>query len=137
MAQSKVRWISFNKDQNLTEHLQKYILSKLQSERELLSYNSGERPAFEVVTLPLGLVAGDTVLGRAPETLEHAVAPVSRSEPGFAFLRLLQRLLGSLPLVHVDYASGALHPLRHRLLDHPRHRRPLRRGFPHLDVFRG
>jgi len=97
----------------------------------------------------LGLVAGDTVLGRVLETLEHAVVPASRSEPGFAFLRLLQRLLGALPLVHVDYACDALHPLREaplrrrpvplrrRLLDHPRHRRPLRRGFPHLDVFRG
>ena len=90
----------------------------------------------------LGLVAGDTVLGRVLETLEHAVVPASRSETGFAFLRLLQRLLGALPLVHVDYACDALHPLREpplrrrpvplrrRLLDHPRHRRPLRRRVP-------
>ena len=89
------------------------------------------------------------MLGRVLETLAHAVVPASRSEPGFAFLRLLQRLLGALPLVHVDYACDALHPLREaplrrrpvplrrRLLDHPRHRRPLRRGFPHLDVLRG
>jgi hypothetical protein len=61
-----------------------------------------------VVTLPLGLVAGDTVLGRVPETLVHAVSPVSRDEFGFAFLRLLQRLLGSLPLVHVDDVCDAL-----------------------------
>jgi len=130
------------------EHLQKYILSKLQSEWELLSYNGGERPAFEVVTLPLGLVAGDTVLGRAPETLEHAVAPASRSEAGFAFLRLLQRLLGSLPLVHVDDACDALvlcaerpsvagrficaaaYPTIHDVAAHFAGR------FPHLDVLR-
>ncbi|CAL5039677.1 unnamed protein product [Urochloa decumbens] len=86
----------------------KYILSKLQSEQELLRYNDGESPAFEVVTLPLGLVAGDTALGRAPETLEHAVSPVSGNELGFAFMRLLQRLLGSEPLVHVDDACDAL-----------------------------
>ena len=128
--------------------MQKYILSKVQSERELLSYNAGESPAFEVVTLPLGLVAGDTVLGRAPETLEHAVAPVSRSEPGFAFLRLLQRLLGSLPLVHVDDACDALvlcterpsvagrficaaaYPTIHDVAAHFAGR------FPHLDVLR-
>ncbi|PVH47441.1 hypothetical protein PAHAL_4G064700 [Panicum hallii] len=102
-------WTPLNVDYPLrSAHFDEYILSKLQSERELLSYNAGERPAFEVVTLPLGLVAGDTVLGRAPETLEHAVSPVSRNGPSFAFLRLLQRLLGSLPLVHVDDACDAL-----------------------------
>uniref|UniRef100_K3XX55 NAD-dependent epimerase/dehydratase domain-containing protein n=1 Tax=Setaria italica TaxID=4555 RepID=K3XX55_SETIT len=102
-------WTPFNVDYPLrSAHFDKYILSKLQSEQELLSYNAGESPAFEAVTLPLGLVAGDTVLRRAPETLEHAVSPVSRNELGFAFLRLLQRLLGSLPLVHVDDACDAL-----------------------------
>ncbi|TKW22078.1 hypothetical protein SEVIR_4G205300v4 [Setaria viridis] len=102
-------WTPFNVDYPLrSAHFDKYILSKLQSEQELLSDNAGESPAFEAVTLPLGLVAGDTVLRRAPETLEHAVSPVSRNELGFAFLRLLQRLLGSLPLVHVDDAYDAL-----------------------------
>ncbi|KAJ1260146.1 hypothetical protein BS78_10G210100 [Paspalum vaginatum] len=80
-------------------HFDKYILSKLRSEQELLSHNAGESPAFEVVTLPLGLVAGDTVLGPAPETLEGAVAPVSGSAPYFGLPRILQQLLGSLLLV--------------------------------------
>ena len=96
----------------------------------------------------LGLVAGDTVLGRVLETLEHAVVPASRSEPGFAFLRLLQRLLGSLPLVHVDDACDALvlcaerpsvagrficaaaYPTIHDVAAHFAGR------FPHLDVLR-
>ncbi|KAL5225598.1 hypothetical protein ABZP36_012237 [Zizania latifolia] len=56
----------------------KYVLSKVMSEKELLSYNNGESPAFEVVTLPCGLVAGDTVLGRIPETMESAVSPICR-----------------------------------------------------------
>ena len=88
--------------------MQKYILSKLQSEQELLSYNAGERPAFEVVTLPLGLVAGDTLLGRVPETTESAVSPVSRNEAYSGLPRILQQLLGSLPLVHVDDVCEAL-----------------------------
>jgi nucleoside-diphosphate-sugar epimerase len=92
----------------LTVILQKYILSKLQSEQELLSYNDGERPAFEVVTLALGVVAGDTVLGLAPQTLEFTVSPVSGMEFFFGFLRLMQRLLGSVPLVHVDDVCDAL-----------------------------
>jgi len=142
-------WTPLDVDYPLrSAHFDKYILSKLQSEWELLSYNGGERPAFEVVTLPLGLVAGDTVLGRAPETLEHAVAPAFRSEAGFAFLRLLQRLLGSLPLVHVDDACDALvlcaerpsvagrficaaaYPTIHDVAAHFAGR------FPHLDVLR-
>lgn len=131
-----------------TNRLQKYILAKLRSEQELLSYNGGESPAFEVVTLPLGLVAGDTVLGHAPETLEHAVSPVSREELSFKFLRLLQSLLGSEPLVHVDDACEALlfcmerpsiagrffcaaaYPSIHNITDHYASK------FPHLNVLR-
>lgn len=128
--------------------MQKYILSKLQSEQELLSYNGGESPAFEVVTLPLGLVAGDTVLGRAPETLESAVSPVSRNEPYFGLPRILQQLLGSLPLVHVDdvcdalifcmqrpsiagrFLCAAAYPTIHDVAGH------YSKKFPHLDILK-
>jgi nucleoside-diphosphate-sugar epimerase len=134
----------------LTVILQKYILSKLQSEQELLSYNDGERPAFEVVTLALGVVAGDTVLGRAPETLEFTVSPVSGNEFCFRFLRLMQRLLGSVPLVHVDdvcdalvfcmerqsgsvagrFICAAAYPTIHDVVNH------YVKKFPHLDVLK-
>ena len=43
----------------LGTHLQKYIESKVLSEKELLSYNDGKSPAFEVVTLPLVCRASD------------------------------------------------------------------------------
>ncbi|KAG8095038.1 hypothetical protein GUJ93_ZPchr0012g18865 [Zizania palustris] len=108
-------WTSLDVDYPLrSAHFDKYVLSKVMSEKELLSYNDGESPAFEVVTLPCGLVAGDTVLGRVPETLEFAVSPVSRKEPYFMFTRQLQRLLGSMPLVHVDDVCDALVFCMHR-----------------------
>ncbi|KAM0855742.1 hypothetical protein ACQ4PT_049570 [Festuca glaucescens] len=130
------------------DHLQKYIESKLVSEKELLGYNDGLSPAFEVVTLPCGLVAGDTVLGHVPETVESAVAPVTAREPYFTLPRILQRLLGSVPLVHVDdvcaahifymeqpslsgrFLCTAAYPTVHDVLEH------YRSMYSHLDLLR-
>ncbi|CAL5054055.1 unnamed protein product [Urochloa decumbens] len=142
-------WTPLDVDYSLrSAHFDKYILSKLQSEQELLSYNAGESPAFEVVTLPLGLVAGDTVLGCVPETMQSAVSPVSGNEAYFGLPRILQQLLGSLPLVHVDdvcdalvfcmeqpsiagrFLCAAAYPTIHDVADHYAKR------FPHLDVLR-
>ncbi|RLN11528.1 vestitone reductase-like [Panicum miliaceum] len=142
-------WTPLDVDYPLrSAHFDKYILSKVQSEQELLSYNASERPAFEVVTLPLGLVAGDTVLGRVPETMESAVSPVSGNEAYSGLPRILQQLLGSLPLVHVDDACDALvfcmerpsvagrflcaaaYPTIHDVADH------FADKFPHLDILR-
>jgi nucleoside-diphosphate-sugar epimerase len=61
-----------------------------------------------VVTLLCGLVAGDTVLGHVPETMESTVAPVTGREAYSGLPRILQRLLGSVPLVHVDDVCTAL-----------------------------
>ncbi|PAN23068.1 hypothetical protein PAHAL_4G064300 [Panicum hallii] len=85
-----------------------YILSKLVSEQELLAYNAGESPAFEVVTVPCPVVAGDTLQGRNSESLECAASPVTRDERRFGDLRMLQRLMGSVPLAHVDDVCDAL-----------------------------
>ncbi|KAG2607588.1 hypothetical protein PVAP13_4NG260100 [Panicum virgatum] len=142
-------WTPLDVDYPLrSAHFDKYILSKLQSEQELLSYNAGERPAFEVVTLPLGLVAGDTLLGRVPETMESAVSPVSRNEAYSGLPRILQQLLGSLPLVHVDdvcealvfcmerpsvagrFLCAAAYPTIHDVAGH------FAENFPHLDILR-
>nr|XP_020167825.1 putative anthocyanidin reductase isoform X1 [Aegilops tauschii subsp. strangulata] len=129
--------------------MQKYMLSKLLSEKELLSYNDGEDPAFEVVTLPLGFVSGDTLLGRVTEALEVAVSPVSGDESRFGFMRLLQTVAGSVPLVHVDDVCAALvfcmarpypvsgrflcaaaYPNIHDVVDHYASK------YPHLDLLR-
>jgi len=78
------------------------------SEQELLAYNAGESPEFEVVTVPCPVVAGDTLQGRATESLECAASPVTRDERRFGALRMLQRLLGSMPMAHVDDVCDAL-----------------------------
>ncbi|XP_037459900.1 putative anthocyanidin reductase [Triticum dicoccoides] len=142
-------WTALDVDYPLRNtHFDKYIESKVLSEKELLRYNDGESPAFEVVTIPLGLVAGDTILSRLPETIQSAVAPVTKQEPYFMLPRIAQRLLGSVSLVHVDDACAALvfcmeqpsiagrflcsaaYPTIHDILDHYGSK------YPHLDLLR-
>ncbi|WVZ79167.1 hypothetical protein U9M48_026778 [Paspalum notatum var. saurae] len=91
---------------NLQFH--EYILSKLLSEKELLAYNAVESPAFEVVTVPCPVVAGDTLQGRTTEGFGCAASPVTRDAPRFGALRMLLRLMGSVPLAHVDAVCDAL-----------------------------
>jgi nucleoside-diphosphate-sugar epimerase len=91
--------------------MQEYILSKLLSEKELLGHShAGERrrPAVEVVTVPCSVVAGGTLQGQSTTSLDCVVSPVSRDEGRFRALRLLQRLMGSVPMVHVDDVCDAL-----------------------------
>ncbi|WVZ79169.1 hypothetical protein U9M48_026780 [Paspalum notatum var. saurae] len=85
-----------------------YILSKLLSEKELLAYNAVESPAFEVVTVPCPLVSGDTLQGRTTEGLGCTASPVTRDARQFGVLRMLQGLMGSVPLAHVDDVCDAL-----------------------------
>ncbi|XP_006656310.1 putative anthocyanidin reductase [Oryza brachyantha] len=85
-----------------------YILSKLLSERELLAYNAGESPAFEVVTVPCAVVAGATLQEHSTTGLDCLASPLSRDERCFGALRMLQRLMGSVPVVHVDDVCDAL-----------------------------
>jgi len=102
-------WTPLDVDYPLrNEQFHEYILSKLVSEQELLAYNAGESPAFEVVTVPCPVVAGDTLHGRATESLACAASPVTRDERRFGALRMLQRLMGSVPLAHVDDVCDAL-----------------------------
>ncbi|CAN6216124.1 unnamed protein product [Urochloa humidicola] len=85
-----------------------YILSKVVSEKELLAYNDGESPAFEVVTVPCSVVAGDTLQDGTTVSLDGVASPVTRDESHFAGLRMLQQLIGSVPLTHVDDICDAL-----------------------------
>uniref|UniRef100_J3MGC7 NAD-dependent epimerase/dehydratase domain-containing protein n=2 Tax=Oryza brachyantha TaxID=4533 RepID=J3MGC7_ORYBR len=89
--------------------LQEYIQSKLLPEKELLGYNAGESPAFEVVTLPLAAVGGDTLLEHAaPLSMDCLASPVSRNGRGLWVLTTMQRLLGSVPVAHIDDVCDAL-----------------------------
>ncbi|KAK3134236.1 hypothetical protein QOZ80_6AG0546680 [Eleusine coracana subsp. coracana] len=104
-------WTPLNVDYpHRNEQFHEYTMSKLLSEKEFLAYNESESPAFEVVTVPCALVAGDTLQdqGHATEALECAASPVTRDEVRFGSLRMLQRLTGSVPLVHVDDVCDAL-----------------------------
>ena len=74
----------------------------------MLAYNAAESPAFEVVTVPCPVVAGDTLQGRTTVALESATSPVTRDARHFGALRMLQRLMGSVPLAHVDDVCNAL-----------------------------
>ena len=74
----------------------------------MLAYNAAESPAFEVVTVPCPVVAGDTLQAHATFSLECLVSPVTRDERLLAVLRLLQPLAGSVPVTHVDNVCDAL-----------------------------
>ena len=78
------------------------------SEKELLAYNAVESPAFEVVTVPCSVVAGDALQGHATFSLECLVSPVTGDERLLAALRLLQPLADSVPVTQVDDVCDAL-----------------------------
>ncbi|CAN6193917.1 unnamed protein product [Urochloa humidicola] len=101
-------WTPLNVDYPLRNaQYDEYIMSKMASEKELLAYNAGESPAFEVVTVACSVVAGDTLLGDGA-SVSRVVSPVTRDASRFRALRMAQRLAGSVPLVHVDDACDAL-----------------------------
>ncbi|TVU38081.1 hypothetical protein EJB05_11431, partial [Eragrostis curvula] len=88
------------------ESLDGYVTAKTLCEKEVLNYNSnGDSPqsrAFEVVTLLLGLVGGDTLLPFLHGSLQAIVWPLTGAEAAHNALKFLQALQGAVPLVHVD-----------------------------------
>ncbi|KAK3016045.1 hypothetical protein RJ639_007532 [Escallonia herrerae] len=81
-----------------------YTKSKTLAEKEILSYNDVENGKLEVVTLPCALVGagGDTVLSYLPTSTNVILSQLTGKLYAFRALQLLQELLGSGPLVHVD-----------------------------------
>nr|KYP71921.1 Dihydroflavonol-4-reductase [Cajanus cajan] len=80
-----------------------YVYSKTLSEKHMLSYgDDGNGGGLEVVTLPLGLVGGDTLQSFISGSVAACIAPITKNERAFKSLKFLNDLLGKLPLVHID-----------------------------------
>ncbi|TXG63002.1 hypothetical protein EZV62_009996 [Acer yangbiense] len=84
---------------NLTE----YVVSKTLTEEHILSYgtdsNIGE---VEMVTLPLGVVGGDTFQSYTPLSVALFISLLTNGEFTYQALRFLEELVGKLPIVHID-----------------------------------
>ncbi|XP_078174598.1 NADPH HC-toxin reductase 1-like [Carex rostrata] len=86
-----------------------YASSKTLSEKALLDYNHCEKSnSFEVVSLSIGLVGGDTNLSYVPGSVAVIVSPLTSVMLYFSQLKFLQELLGSVPLVHIEDLCNAL-----------------------------
>ncbi|RWR93182.1 anthocyanidin reductase 2S-flavan-3-ol-forming isoform X1 [Cinnamomum micranthum f. kanehirae] len=81
---------------------QAYISSKTLSEKEVLSYCNIEDGGLEVVSLPCALVGGDTHLSHVPLSIEVVISQLTGKEVQYRQLKLLEEMLGSVPLIHID-----------------------------------
>lgn len=62
---------------------------------------------MEVVSLACALVGGDTLLSYIPTSIEVVISPLTGKEDHYRQLKLLQEMLGSVPLIHIDDVSEA------------------------------
>ncbi|KAJ4823159.1 hypothetical protein Tsubulata_016398 [Turnera subulata] len=77
-----------------------YTIAKTLAEMEVLRYNDEK---LEVVTLACGLVGGETLLPHVPLSVEVIFSQVTGNVFGYYYgLKLMQELLGSVPLVHIE-----------------------------------
>lgn len=80
-----------------------YSSSKTISEKEVLSYNSkAAKGGLEVVSLVCGLVGGDTILPYLPLSFQTAISQHTANKSCYKELKWLQKLLGSVPLLHIE-----------------------------------
>lgn len=77
-------------------------MSKTLAEKEALSYNDNPDGKLEVVTLPCGLVGGDTLLSFVPLSVEVMFSQLICKLPTFKGLQLMEELLGSIPILHIE-----------------------------------
>lgn len=75
----------------------------------MLDYNHCEKNnPFEVVSLSIGLVGGETILSYVPGSVAVIVSPLTGAMLYYSQLKFLQELLGSVPLVHIEDLCNAL-----------------------------
>ncbi|XP_019419141.1 PREDICTED: anthocyanidin reductase ((2S)-flavan-3-ol-forming)-like [Lupinus angustifolius] len=80
-----------------------YVYSKTLAEKHILRYGKNENgEGLEVVTLPCGLVGGDTLQSFTPGSVGVLISQVTHNENAFKSLEFLENLLGKIPIVHVD-----------------------------------
>ncbi|XP_047178320.1 putative anthocyanidin reductase isoform X1 [Vigna umbellata] len=81
-----------------------YVYSKTLSEKHLLSYGNDENGGrkLEVVTLPCGLVGGDTLVSSTINSRVICISQIVQNEIAYKTLKFLEGLLGKIPLAHID-----------------------------------
>ncbi|KAL0925178.1 hypothetical protein M5K25_003490 [Dendrobium thyrsiflorum] len=82
---------------------QDYIRSKTSTEKEFLAYNTkrGKR-RIKAVSLVCALVGGNGILEYMPGSISVIISPLSGQRLPYKRLKMLQEMLGSVPLVHID-----------------------------------
>lgn len=89
--------------------LKDYTYSKTLTEEHILSYGNIENGGgLEVVTLPCGLVGGDTLQSFTPGSVVVCISQITGNTNAYKSLKFLAELLGKIPLVHVDDVCEAL-----------------------------
>ncbi|OMO64335.1 NAD-dependent epimerase/dehydratase [Corchorus capsularis] len=99
--------ISFPYDDDF---IKDYVESKTVTEKEILRYCSDAKTSgiLEVVSLPLGLVGGDTVLPYTPASMGILLSPLTENSQLtenlklYEGLRCLEERMGKVPVVHIN-----------------------------------
>lgn len=89
------------------EYMRAYTVSKTLAEKEALSYNDNPDVRLEVVTLPCGLVGGETLLSCVPLSVQVMFSQLIGSLLTFKGLEFMEELLGSVPIVHLEDVCNA------------------------------
>ncbi|GMH00433.1 hypothetical protein Nepgr_002272 [Nepenthes gracilis] len=86
------------------EFAKSYTDSKTLAEKEIMKFenHSEDGRSIEVVTLACGLVGGDTLQSHLSASLAEFLSPLTNDETAYHFLRLLEELLGKVPIIHID-----------------------------------
>ncbi|OMO79734.1 hypothetical protein CCACVL1_13476 [Corchorus capsularis] len=89
------------------DYMMTYTISKTLAEKEALSYNDKPNCKLEVVSLPLGLVGGETLLSYVPLSVQVMLSQLIGNSETFKALQFQQQLLGSILTVHIDDVCDA------------------------------
>lgn len=74
------------------------------AEKEILRYgdNNNGDGSLEVVSLPCGLVGGNTLLSSIPSSAAILISQLTNMANEQRMLNFLEELLGKIPVVHID-----------------------------------